>query len=753
MSNHAPQALTAAQEGIWYAQALDPESPAQNMVDYLDIVGSLQLALLEKAFGQALAETELLRVRFGQSGDGPWQVVDPLLDYRLSVVDLRQEPEPAVAAEAWMRAEAARPADLEDGRIWTLAALLVGEDRTVVYLGAHHIAMDGIGYSVWLNRVAEIYTALEDGKDCPFTLFATLEEIVADDESYRGSEQFVQDRAYWAEQMGDAPEAVTLASGTAFASRRSHRRTDVVPAEVAQSLRQLARASGVALPALLIGATGLYVHRVAQAQEVVLGLTVTARKGSRVRGSLASMAQALPLRLPIAPGMSVRDLARGASARSRGVLQHQRYRYEHLHRDLKIARAGSRLFGPVVNFLPDDRTLPRFGRCETTARTYLANGAVDDLTILVYERDAGLRVDFLANPALYTEEENAAHQARFLHLLAALARLEPESPIARLGLATPVEHHRTLVEWNATARDVPLRTLPELFEAQVTRMPDATAVVFGDTRLTYAELNARANRLARLLVTRGVGPEDRVAVLMDRSVDLVVTLLAVVKAGAAYVPIDPGHPADRIAYVRADARPVLVVTASAVASVLPGDVARLVVDAPETVEECSRGEGGDLTDGDRGAALLPAHPAYVMYTSGSTGRPKGVVVSHQALGNFVAALREHLTLGTDDALVAVTTVAFDIHALELYVPLVSGACVVLADGDTMRDPRALAGLIDGSGATVLQATPAVWQALVVEAPDVVSGLRALVGGEALPPSLAQQLTAAAVSVTNLYGPT
>ncbi|MFF0740410.1 amino acid adenylation domain-containing protein [Streptomyces sp. NPDC004111] len=753
MSNHAKKALTAAQEGIWYAQELDPESPAQNMVDCLDIVGSLRIPLLEQAFAQALAETELLRVRFGQDGEAPWQVVEPLLDYRLSVIDLRQEADPAAAAQAWMRAEAARPADLAGGRIHTLAALLVAEDRTVVYLGAHHIALDGIGYAAWVNRVAEIYTALEDGQDCPFTPFAPLEEILADDAAYRGSEEFARDRAYWTAYMGDAPEPVTLAPGTAFASRHSHRRTAVVSAGVAQSLRQVARASGVALPALLIGAAGLYVNRVSQAPEVVLGLTVTARKGARARASLASMAQALPLRLPITPDMSVRDLARAASARSRGVLQHQRYRYEHLHRDLKLARTSSRMFGPVINFLPDDRTMPRFGRCETTARTYLANGAVDDLTILVYERDAGLRVDFLANPALYTEEENAAHQERFLHLLAALSRLEPDARTAGLNVATPVEQHRTLVEWNATVRDTPLPELPEFFEAQAARTPDATAVVSGDTRLTYAELNARSNRLARLLVSKGVGPEDRVAVLMDRSVDLVVALLAVVKAGAAYVPVDPGHPADRIAYVMADARPVLVVTTCGVESSLPEGVVRVVVDAPEAVGECSRFAGGDLVEGERGGALFPACPAYVIYTSGSTGRPKGVVVPQQALSNFVAAMCDRLALGAGDALVAVTTVAFDIHVLELFVPLVSGARVVLADRDTVRDPQALGSLVVRSGATVMQATPAVWQGLVAESPAAVRGLRVLVGGEALSLALAERLTAAAESVTNLYGPT
>ncbi|MEU1618655.1 non-ribosomal peptide synthase/polyketide synthase [Streptomyces sp. NPDC005722] len=752
MPNHAKKALTAAQKGIWYAQALDPESPAQNMVEYLDIAGPLQLALLEKAFGQALAEAEVSHRRFGQDDDGPWQVAEPLADYRLPVVDLRAEPEPVAAAEAWMRADAARPADLEHGRIITFTALTVGEDRTVVYLRAHHIAVDAVGYGVWLNRVTEIYTALEGGRDCPFTPFATLEEILADDASYRGSERFARDRAYWAERMEDAPEAVTLASGTASASHRAHRRTAEVSAEVAQSLRQVARASGVALPALLVGAAGLYVHRVAQAQDVVMGLTVTARKGSQVQGSVASMAQVLPLRMRVAAGMSVRDLAREASARSRGVLQHQRYRYEDLYRDLKLARTGGRMFGPAINFLPDDRTMPRFGRCETTARTYLANGAVDDLTILIYERDAGLRLDFLANPALYTEEENAAHQVRFLHLLTALAGLEPDAPIARLDLATPVEHHRVLVEWNDTARDVPLTTLPELFQSQVARTPDATAVVSGDTRLTYAELNARANRLARLLVAKGVGPEDRVAVLMDRSADLVVALLAVVKAGAAYVPVDPAYPADRIGYMLQDAQPGLVLANETAREELPDGVTPLVVDAPATVAVLEDLGDADLADAERCAVLRAAHPAYVIYTSGSTGRPKGVAVPHAGLVNQLLCLREASGTKAGDVVLARTSASFDAAGCEVWLPLVSGAAMSLVSAEEARDPQRLMAHIVGHGVTVAQLVPSILDTLPLE--DAGRLRLVLSGGEALPAPLAARVAEAwGVSLINLYGPT
>jgi amino acid adenylation domain-containing protein len=325
----------------------------------------------------------------------------------------------------------------------------------------------------------------------------------------------------------------------------------------------------------------------------------------------------------------------------------------------------------------------------------------------------------------------------------------PGTALHHMQVLSDAERHRVLLEWNATGRPVPAATVADLFQAQAARTPDAIAVVSGDTRLTYAELSARASRLARLLAARGAGPETLVGVIMDRSADLLVTLIAVLKTGAAYLPIDPAYPADRIRYTLTDARPVLVVTDTVAAGNVP-DVAapRLVVDAPQTTDACER-----LNDAHLDATGLPANPAYVIYTSGSTGRPKGVVVSHGSLTNFLCAMDDRFRLRGSDRLAAVTTVAFDISGLELYLPLLSGAAVVVVPRHVVQDPAALCDLLSREKITTMQATPSLWRALLAHDSRALAGLRILTGGEALPADLAERLRGVCGHVTNLYGPT
>ncbi|KJS52490.1 hypothetical protein VM98_31085 [Streptomyces rubellomurinus subsp. indigoferus] len=299
--------------------------------------------------------------------------------------------------------------------------------------------------------------------------------------------------------------------------------------------------------------------------------------------------------------------------------------------------------------------------------------------------------------------------------------------------------------------------LVEAFERQAARTPHATAVVAGDTRLTYRELNTRANRLARLLVEHGAAPERFVAVAVPRSADTVVALLAVRKAGAAYLPVDPEHPAARIALTLADAAPRLVLTTRAAAGALPAaedGPRRIVLDGPECRQLPADHPGADHPGAeDLRLPCDPRHPAYVIHTSGSTGRPKGVVVPAGALDAFLTDMTARFPLTAEDRLVAVTTLSFDIAALEVFLPLVSGAAVVLADRDVVRDPAALAALVASAGGTVLQATPSLWRLLLTHAPEALRGLRMLVGGEALPADLAARMTATGSEVTNLYGPT
>ncbi|KJS52296.1 hypothetical protein VM98_32370, partial [Streptomyces rubellomurinus subsp. indigoferus] len=315
------------------------------------------------------------------------------------------------------------------------------------------------------------------------------------------------------------------------------------------------------------------------------------------------------------------------------------------------------------------------------------------------------------------------------------------------------ERLRLLTTWNDTARPVPDGDVAQQFAARARHTPDSPALLFEGTVLSYAELDRRANRLAHHLTALGAGPERLVAVALPRSAEMVVALLAVLKSGAAYIPIDPDYPADRVGYMLEDARPALLVTTGEVADRTDptGSVTHVLLDDPATLLAVA-----GLPDGDPAAgrpAADPATPAYVIYTSGSTGRPKGVVIPRAALTNFLATMAERFPMGADDRLVAVTTVAFDIAGLEMWLPLTSGAGVLLAPKDTVLDPARLAELITGSRATFLQATPSLWQALLAHDPAALAGVRALVGGEAVPAGLAAALREAAADVTNVYGPT
>uniref|UniRef100_UPI0004C52561 non-ribosomal peptide synthetase n=1 Tax=Streptomyces sp. NRRL WC-3742 TaxID=1463934 RepID=UPI0004C52561 len=341
---------------------------------------------------------------------------------------------------------------------------------------------------------------------------------------------------------------------------------------------------------------------------------------------------------------------------------------------------------------------------------------------------------------------------RWIHLLDT-ATAQPDQPLSRINLLTAEEHHRLLDTWLDTAVEVGPDLLPARFARQAAATPQAVALIAGDDSLTYAELDARANRLAHALLREGAGPDRLVALALPRTAELVIALLAVLKTGAAYLPLDPDHPAARLTHVLGDARPALLLTDTRTEQHLPADAdtRRLALDSAEVralLADCP-----DTDPADEGVTPAPGSAAYVIYTSGSTGRPKGVVVPHSALVNFLAAMGRQAPLRAEERLLAVTTVAFDIAALELYHPLLSGAAVVLVPKEAVPQPSAVLDLIARHGVTTVQGTPSLWQLLVGHDAEALRGLRMLVGGEALPTSLAETLRVLSDDLVNLYGPT
>ncbi|MBB2940598.1 nonribosomal peptide synthetase DhbF [Actinoplanes lutulentus] len=740
-----PRELMAGQRGIWYAQQLDPENTIFNAGEYGEILGQIDVVAFVTALRQAIDEAQALHARFVSHDGGVWQDLSRRADWKLHRIDVTEEKDPRGAAEHWMWADMRRPVDLAAGPLFTQALFTAGPDRYFWYARCHHIAVDGFSSPIVFARTVALYNAARTGAAPEIGPLAPVETLIDNERAYRNSPAFDDDRRYWAARFPSGVSPVSWSDVSAPGKPRWFRRhREPVAPERAKQLRAAARRLRTTLSVTMIAATAAYTHRLTGAGEIVLGVPVLGRSGSAELGVPAMKANILPIRIEVRPQMTTAELVREVSGTVRQALRHQRYRYEDISRDLRLS-GGSRLFGPSVNVMAFDVDL-RLGDAAIVARN-LSNGPVDDLTVSVYDRggDAGFEITFDANPQMYTDEETTAHAQRFMAMLDGIVSADPGTAVRELDLFGPGERHRVLVAWNDTATPAEAGTVPELFQTQVRQTPDAVAVSQHGTTLTYAGLDRRTDRLARHLTGCGAGPERPVAVLASRTPDLVVALLAALKAGAPYVPLDPAHPAARIAATIGRAAPAVLLTdhepAPDVAAALAG--AR-VVRLDEPLDDPTPGE---LRVGD------PDNAAYITFTSGSTGRPKGVVVTHRNLVNLLTASRSFAPLGASDRLVAVTTVAFDIANLELLAPLVSGAQVVLADAGTVRDPHLLAELLTSSAATVLQATPAAWQALAATAPQVLPGLRKLVGGEALPAVLAETLRDLGGEVVNLYGPT
>ncbi|MFH8756046.1 amino acid adenylation domain-containing protein [Streptomyces atroolivaceus] len=740
--------LTAAQSDMWFAQSLDPLSPAQNTAECLEIDGPLDPELFAAALRRVTAEADALRVTVEDSPDGPRQRVLPSVGLPLTTHDLRDAPDAARRAEEWMRADLAEPFGLTAGPLFRHALFRVGEERWLWYQRIHHLVMDGFSYSLLVRRAAEVYTGLTRGEEPGPRAFGTLADLVAEDSAYRSSDAFAADRAHWTEAFADRPPEPRLAGREALPSRTFLRRTAHLGPEATEAVRDLAARLRATWPDVLIAAQALYTSRATGHQEVVLGLPMTGRMGSVSLGVPGMVMNVLPLRLDVAPDATFAELVRQVVLGVREVRRHQRYRYEDIRRDLGLPGENRALAGPLVNVMPFDHDLD-FAGSPARARN-LSAGPVDDLTVHVYDRadGRGLHIDHDGNPALYDDGELAAHQERFLYLVERLGRADPHVPTAAHGIATAAELELIAGTFNDTGRTLPPTTLIGPIESRAARTPDATALVYGETSLTYEELNTRANRLARHLRTLGARPGAVVGVSVPRSVELVVSLLAVLKAGAAYLPLDPDHPEQRLEYMLRDAAPVCAVTDRA--GRLPEDTGTplVVLDGLDVSEYLWVNPSRPLT---------PAHPAYVIYTSGSTGRPQGVVVSHGAIDNRLRWMQGAYGLTADDRVLQKTPSSFDASVWEFFWPLRQGAVLVVAEPGAHKDPASLVRLIREQGVTTCHFVPSMLQVFLAEADAEACGSlrRVFSSGEALPRETADAFgrVLPGVELHHLYGPT
>ncbi|KOV60617.1 peptide synthetase [Streptomyces sp. MMG1121] len=741
--------MLAAQEGIWTGQQLDRGSPAYNTAEYVLIDGPVDTGVFDTALHHVVAETEALNTAFTADEQGRVQEVHApaTADWRLYHADLTAEPDPHGSALAWIAQDMERPVDLTRGPVFGHALLRLADDRFLWYHRVHHIALDGFGLSLVARRVAQVYTSLMAGEAVGDSGFGTPASVFEEESTYRASERYARDRAYWTERCADRPEVASPAGRTALPARTFHRREADLDPERTRALRAVARDLSVTWSEIVLAVTAAHLHRVTGAPEIVLSVPAMGRLGSVSLRVPCTVRNILPLRVPVSATDTLRDLAVRVSAELRAALPHQRYRYEQLRRDLKLVGGQRRLSGPGVNIMPFAYDLHFAGHRSTVHN--VSAGPVDDLAFNVYDRSegGGLRFAVDANPDLYDAADVTEHQQRLFALLNA-AVTAPDRP---LGALTP--HGATAVApvlLDGGPLPGPERPVLALIAGHAARRGGSTAVEHDGRHLTYAGLFGAAREVARRLADRGVGKGDLVAVALPRGIDAVTALLGVLLSGAVYCPLDPAAPTSRSTELLDSARPALVLTTG------EADAARFAAHPVLRLDVAGRAPATPLPPAPRLDDL-----AHVIHTSGSTGRPKGVETGHRALARFVAGAGHRYGPRRADRVLQFAPLHFDASIEEMFLTLCTGATLVIRP-DGMTDSIAgFLGECERLRVSFLDLPTAYWHEIAYAVSSGAATLPAtvrtvVIGGEAALADRAERWRKAvgtSVRLFNTYGPT
>ncbi|GAA1013032.1 hypothetical protein Aple_016110 [Acrocarpospora pleiomorpha] len=722
--------LSADQERLWFLQQVDPADPTYHLSHTARLIGPLDEAALARAFQEIVARHEALRARFPAVDGSPFQVIDPPGGFELETLTC-EGPVDALVAEL-----AARPFDLAGDRLIRVTLIGTGSEEHVLSVVMHHIVADGRSIGILLGELSALYSAFCKGE--PGTL-PPLRARWAD--FVRAETADAESLAYWKDQLADAPP-LNLST--------DHRRPVVASPDSALVRHKLrgplvTRFSAVAAAArctpfmALMAAYQALLAANSGQYDFCVGFPTAGRDGQEDDQLIGYFASVAVLRSDLSGDPTFLELMHRTRSRLMTALRHRKLPLESLLTALDIERDLSRppLFQTTFGMTYDasDQAIRLAGLQTDWLETGFTHSPYE-LKLDIFEHGSEWLMMLVYNRDLFDAETIERFARDFESLLSRIAD-DPQVRLSQLTAPSGAERDRLVHDWNRVAP--PARTLfPDLFQEQVGLRPEAIAVSCGPTRLTYAELDRRADELAAQLDVR---PGDRVAVCLPRSVESLVALLAVQRTGAAYVPLDPDYPAARLAFVLADCGASVVLASRETAAILPAHTVRTVlVDEPGLARDFRR------------MRVRGEDTAYVLYTSGSTGRPKGVAVPHAALGNLLAAMADLVGATSQDVWLALTSLSFDISALELYLPLATGGRVEIADADTAADGFRQVQLIQQAGITHVQATPSGWRVLL-ECGLRDPALTALVGGEALSGELASRLRATVDRLFNVYGPT
>ncbi|HEY5780481.1 MAG TPA: amino acid adenylation domain-containing protein, partial [Lysobacter sp.] len=756
-SDRATAPMSLMQQRLWVLEQMEPDGVTWNTPSAHRLRGELDTQALERAFQEVVRRQSSLRTCFVSEGDGAVQQIEETLDVSLLPLEDFSEVDEASrerTARDCIEGMIAKPFRLDRAPLFRARLFRLGPQDHVLFFMTHHIIWDGWSFDLFYEEMAALYNTYSRNEASPLSELEVSYGDYAEWHLQRLSgDELKRQLEYWQRQLDGAFEPLDLPTDFPRPPQMSGGgSTEWLKFDRAstESLRAIGAQAEATLFMTLLAAYCVLLHRFTGQRDLVIGIPVRNRGTEALERVMGLFVNMLPLRLTVDPESSFVELVRHVRERVVEAFSYPDVPFEQLVRALRVPRDPSRspIYQALFSFQDVRQRPTNWGALQHERFPVFQPGTSQDIGLWFVENSQGL-----AGGLTYSTDILSAATASRLHqrlatMLEAL-RADPMMAIGDVGMCAASDSE-SLRSWNDTA------TAPEtassvhaMLREQCLRTPDRIALRFGEKSVTYAELDACSNRIAHILRSRGVRNGDLVGVCLDRGPDMVAAMIGVLKAGAGYVPLDPGYPAARLHFIAEDAGLALIIAEGELATPMDFPRQRLLLLDDDRLEIDAASADAPRQEG----VADPESIAYAIYTSGSTGQPKGVRIPHRAVLNFLASMRREPGLGESDRLLAVTTTSFDIAVLELFLPLSVGAEVILASREQAADGHALAVLLSASGATVMQATPSTWRMLIDAGWRGASRLRVLVGGEPLAPELAAQLCAGCPEVWNMYGPT
>ncbi|WP_266103416.1 non-ribosomal peptide synthetase, partial [Xanthomonas campestris] len=764
LTTDAPHVLSYAQQRLWFLSQFEGTSQAYHISGGLRLHGALDTQALQRALDRIVARHASLRTTFAQiDGQVLQQITLEESGFALVTHDLRGFPEREVVLEQLLAEAAQTSFALERGPLIRGVLARLADTEFVLFVAMHHIVSDGWSIAILIDELSALYKAFARGDADPL---APLPIQYADYASWQRQwmtgEVLQQQASYWRQALDGAPVLLELPTDHPRPAQQDHageRLEVVVDRQQAQALKTLSQRHGSTLYTTLLASWAMLLSRLSGQHDVVIGTPAANRGRAETEGLIGCFVNTLALRLDVSGAPTLAQLLASVKQRALQAQAHQDLPFEQVVELVQPPRSLSHtpLFQVMFAWQNTPQGVLDLGDLQAHTLDIAAISAQFDLTLSLVESEQGIVGSLIYATALFERATVERWLGHWRHLLQAMvAEGADDRPVDRLPLLDEAGRHHVVREWNATEVDYHAEgCVHALFQAQAARTPAAVAVAQGAISLSYGELNARANQLAHHLIAIGLRPDDRVAVCVQRSVEMVVALLAVLKAGGAYVPLDPAYPAERLAYMLDDCGAMAVLTETASRHLVDGHATAAIIDLQADGEhwaQCAH------TNPDPDALGLTAdHLAYVIYTSGSTGMPKGAMNAHRGVVNRLLWMQDAYQLAPSEVVLQKTPISFDVSVWELFWPLLSGARMQLAEPEGHKDPAYLKGLIAATQITTLHFVPSMLRAFVDHgSPAVFTGVRRVVcSGEALAPSLAERAQAVfpAAGIFNLYGPT